>query len=181
MKKFIVFIITAIILAVATSFTAKAQSIFTPNVWTIVQLDGDELLDRTEEQVFSFFTDKGDNIVHYASRPNMLVIMLEDGIFDFKSSRYSSSSSEDVIIGYYNADGELIDKEESFIFKLGNGYSNGFLGTKKMGLYMRNNEGYIRIVASKYRGNNFDEKIPTWKTMPPTKPIEETKKDALDI
>ena len=46
---------------------------------------------------------------------------------------------------------------------------------------MRNQEGYIRIVASKYRGNNFDEKIPTWKTMPPTKPIEETKKDALGI
>ena len=167
MKHFIT-ILSAIILMAIASFTTQAQNKPTPiGSWFTVSLDGDELLEQSNDTVYSFFTEDGDRLIHYDSRPNAFIVSIDDGIFDFKTSRYSSTYTETVIVGYYDKDNQLIDKEELYLFKLGNGYSNGYFGSTKMYKYMTTNEGYVRIVARKFRGNSFDTKIPTWVTNPP--------------
>lgn len=167
MKHFITFL-TAIILMVVASYTAQAQSNIHPiGSWFTVKIDSDELLEQSNDTVFSFLTEDGDKLFHYDSHPNAFIVSIEDGIFDFKTSRYSTTYTETIIVGYYNNDGELIDKEETYLFKLGNGFSNGYFGSTKMYKYMTTNNGYVRIVARKYRGNSFDAKIPTWVTNPP--------------
>lgn len=170
MRKFIVFIITAIVLMLTESVPSMGQ-IVPKNTWFTIELEGDELLGTSDNVAISYITDEGDKVLTYTQHPTYFIIGLGKGIFDFKvhSTRYSTHHTESVIIGYYDADGNLVDKEETTLSKLGNEYDNGVFDSEKMSDYIRNNEGYVRIVADSYRGSDFDNKIPTWKTNPPIK------------
>ena len=100
MKKYI-FAIIAILFSIATINAQDKSAILIKEEWHIASLGGDELLEREAQEIYTYFTEEGDNLVHYASRPNLLVIMLDKGIFDFSSiGRYSSTKSVDLVIGY---------------------------------------------------------------------------------
>ena len=169
MKKYI-FAIIAILFSIATINAQDKSAILIKEEWHIASLGGDELLEREAQEIYTYFTEEGDNLVHYASRPNLLVIMLDKGIFDFSSiGRYSSTKSVDLVIGYYEEDGNLVDKEKTILLKLGDEYDRGMLGSEKVMNYMRAQKGYIRFVADKYSSSNFDAKVPTWKMNVPVK------------
>lgn len=159
--KHIITIITMLVLLLVTPVTINAQ--ITEN-WFVEQTEGDELLGS--ETIYVYLTNDGEAIMYYSSRPNMIVVSTGNGIFDFKKGRYSYLDNESIIIGYYDTDGSLIDKEEDTLFKLG--YSIGHTGTKKLLNYMRTKEGYVRLVARRYNREKFDVKIPTWITNKPS-------------
>ena len=168
MKKFISILFCAIVAMVAMSTFANAQTIPPVDTWFSLDIQGDELTGSSDDVVFGFITEKGNSVNHYASRPTTFVLMVNEDVFDFQSSRYSSLASEKVIVGYYNENDELIDKEEVYLFKLGK-YSTGVLDSEKLLNYMTNKPGFVRFHANLYRGTYFDEKVPTWKSMPPVK------------
>ena len=168
MKKFINILSCLIVAMVAMCFTAKAQDdadLLMRDSWISLQMTGDELTEREEQEVVAFNTSSGDYLVAYSSRPNMLVITSKNGIFDF------DRSSMKILIGYYNENDELVKKETPYFFKLGS-YSSGYTGGadgKSLMQYIRTQKGYVRIVIDRYRGANFDVKFPTWASTPPVK------------
>ena len=182
MKKYIA-ILTAFIAIIALSSTTSiaygqdestAQEVMEqltkPNVWNILTLGGDELLGTPETEIYVLTTKEQDRIAYYAYQKDKIVLFSENGVFDFERLyRGSSLYGETAIIGYYDSDGTLIEKEEAYCHKLGDSYSKGILGTKKLMDFLKNNEGSIRIVLDRYRGGNFDVTFPTWKTQSPTK------------
>ena len=169
MKKYI-FAIIALFFSIATINAQEQSDILIKEKWHIASLGGDELLERETQEIYTYFTKDGYNLVYYASRPNLLVIALNKRIFDFSSiGRYSSTKSVDLVIGYYDENDNLVDKEKTILLKLGDGYDSGMLGSEKVMNYMRTQKGYIRFIADVYNGNDFDAKVPTWKMNVPVK------------
>ena len=168
MKKFINILFCTIVAMVAMTTFANAQTVPPVDTWFSLDIQGDELTGSSDDVVFSFITEKGNHIFHYASRPFTFILTANKGVFDFEISRYSSLASEKIVIGYYNENDELIDKEEVYLYKLGK-YSTGCLDSEKLFNYMGNNLGFVRFHASLYQSNYFDEKVPTWKSTPPIK------------
>lgn len=164
MKKFI-FILSFIILATINANAQENEF----NTWSVVNLEGDELLDTQTEVIYVLTTSDGDKFVHYTTRPKMIVISSENGVFDFESSRYSLTSVS-AVIGYYDLENNLIDKETTKLYKIGKSYAVGFLGTDKLMDYLRNGDGYVRFVIKRYTRSNLDVVIPTWKICPPKYP-----------
>jgi hypothetical protein len=168
MKKFINILSCLIVAMVAMSFTAKAQEVgdvLMRDTWFSVQMSGDELTDRTEQEVIAFNTSDGDYLITYSSRPNILIITSKNGSFDF------DRSSMRIIIGYYNENNELVKKETPYFFKLGS-YSSGYTGGedgKSLMQFIKTQKGYVRIVIDRYLSSDFDVKFPTWVSTPPTK------------
>ena len=168
MKKFINILFCTIVAMMAMSTFTNAQTVPQVNTWLSLDIQGDELTGSSDDVAFAFITEKGNGITRYASHPATFVLSANKDIFDFQTSRYSSLVSENVIVGYYNENDELIDKEETYLFKLGK-YSTGVLESEKLLNYMTNKPGFVRFRAKLYRGTYFDEKVSTWKSTPPVK------------
>ena len=165
MKKFIN--ILACLIVAMCNF-ANAQTISPIDTWFLLNIQGDELIGTSDDEVLSFITKKGNCVMHNASHLTAFVLIADRGVFDFQTSRYSSLVSEEVIIGFYNDNDELVDKEETYLGKAGK-YSAGVLISEKLFDFMSNNSGFVRFRARLYGGTYFDEKIPTWKSMPPVR------------
>lgn len=148
-----------IILATMCQIQLQAQ------VWDTTYWDADELLGTPAYQSFTYADNYGNSIVFWSSDDIGFRIITEDYFFD---------DSFHAIIGYYDNNDVLLEKNEIQMWKL-----EGRLNQAQANLYpllrpvtnkprckqlhefIQNSKGYVRIAAPLYGTNLiFDLKVP---------------------
>lgn len=175
MKKFIVFIITAIILAVGTSFTTKAQ-------WKYTYHDADELVGNEGYYSNLYLDEEGNAFISWNNDKDIKIIA-NDGIFDYEThyEHYSWGECDAfeytfVIVGFYTND-KLTEKmnaylrvqddnskvaytSDSFCRIMGVPSTLECIGLGEKIINHIKNVGDVRIIATKYGGYKMDLRIP---------------------
>lgn len=159
MKKFIVFIITAIVLMLTASATAKASDYETKYQWLKAEYNGDELkgiepytaymlMSKTESDI-DVLIDWHIESVSIIPSKNYVHFLLKRGIFNANTA----------LIGFYDSNGTLVKKTEcSFRDK----NKSGYIINEEVIDYIMNNDGKIRIVIDRYDDTDYDVYIPTF-------------------
>lgn len=134
------------------------------NEWTPITIDGDELKGTTSYVVYNY--DTGEGCLGFYDSTNILVIMSDRGIFDYDIYDYVKG----VVIGLYDAKGKLIERVETPTDRTFRVSSHGKAAfctrndvNSRVVEFIKNNKGYVRIVADKYSGSDFDVKVPCMK------------------
>lgn len=160
MKRFL--IVVAIILAVTGPL--KAQE------WVFKTIDADELLGTKEDSTAIFVTEKYSVMLSFTN--SEVWLMSKDCVFDYHKNEYW------VMIGMYDADGNLISKDRQFCFyPNANSYTlvnirnakhlcknhPGDTIVTRIIEHLNKGDGYVRIVAPMYQCEPLDINIPSFK------------------
>lgn len=166
MKKVIVLIIM-----LATAVCSFAQVGWRTEVHHADELKG------TEEYTAYIYTDsKGDYIVLWSNTDEDFRIVSNRHIFNYNSGGTKWFSST---VGLYDENGKLIEKvgidfdahnDDPRIAENSTTFRRDKKAAKKIITFIRNEKGYVRIIAPLYRSNNdYDIEIPCFKSEPKKK------------
>jgi len=125
--------------------------------WTSDFHEADELKGQKAYTCYSFTNETG-MFVFFSDPDDLFKIATFDGFFDY--GRYHTTH---VIIGLYDEDDKLIDKIDYWIYVQKDNSSIAFDNgkkPKKVINYLKQNKGYIRIIADRYGKSSFDFKVP---------------------
>lgn len=152
----------------------KVQPINTEAIsdgWMATTHDADELIGNESYTSLIYSTDVG-SIVLWDNETKKFRIITNNELFDSDVQKAGWNPSYRSLfvatIGFYNLDNKLLKKKKVW-FEIGSNHrqavstagSSGKNEGKDVVTYLRNNKGYIRIVAPLHLTNlNFDLKIP---------------------
>lgn len=129
--------------------------------WSETVHPADEM-QNTKEYISYMYSDEKDNNFIYWSGSNGIRIINNEGLFDSDLHR-----SFKIQIGYYDKTGKLIKKENKTLYLLKDDYQKAetslFSTGKKVIDYIKNKDGYVRILAPQY------QKITPWEILVPCK------------
>ena len=138
--------------------------------WVSMSHDADELTE-TEAYTSLIYTDAKGSVVLW-DNDNEKFRIAANGVFDSKVDTNGWSMKKrsmfKAIIGYYNVDDKLISKKKCY-FEIGANHSQAhnikYQFNREEGKYiisyLRNEKGYVRIIAPLYNTNEtFDIKVP---------------------
>ena len=139
-----------------TAMVSTAQ-----NGWQPITIDGDELKGTESYVVYNYNT--GDGILGFYENTGIIVIMTDKGIFDYDSDDYAKG----VVIGLYDKNEKLVEKVQTptqRTFHVANRGHSAFCVrddvNAKLVEYIKNNNGYVRIVVDRWERGDFDIKVP---------------------
>lgn len=132
--------------------------------WRVHHEKADELIGNEAYDVYTYTSDK--KAFGYTTVENMVNLVYLGCVFDCDYSTRYGCFGENVIIGLYNANNELIEKTTVFMtasdkmdslylyeYGKGNGWNAKIINHLKT-------KGYVRVVAQTYSCENFDLRIP---------------------
>ena len=126
--------------------------------WDSTDYEADELKGQESYTAYNFTNETG-MFVYFSNYDDYFKICTLDGIFDYKG-RYHELK---VIIGFYDENDKLVEKFNDWIYvQEDNSKIAGAKGkkSKKVITYIKQNNGYVRIIAERYGRTNFDLKVP---------------------
>lgn len=144
------------------------------NGWAVKTYEADELIGTKSYTSLIYSTNVG-SVVLWDNEVKKFRIISDDGLFDFKVTKAGWDWSDRTLfvatIGLYDLNGKLIKKKKVWFEKGANhsqavstAGSSGKNEGKDVITFLRNNKGYVRIVAPLSSTNlNFDIKIPCLK------------------
>lgn len=146
--------------------------------WIITEQAADELKGNEAYSSYMYSEPGMGSFVFWGFEEYQFRIISDNGIFNYESgyNRYTGSySGENVMIGLYDSDGNLIEKFNMWLDK-DKSKSGNFLETRNAGAmfnpvgqkgkvkkifnHLKGDDGYVRIVAARYDKVDFDLKIP---------------------
>ena len=161
MKKIIV-----LLLMMSAVLTLSAQG-----EWKTVKTEADDLRGIKGGETCLYTEECIGSFVVWDWKDPQFLLVSDNGIFNINSGGWL-----EILIGFYNNDGGLIEKMKLWLSKEeGSGYKhartigNGMIppGQKKkvnkIFKALQSTDGYIRIVAPRYDTVDFDIKIPPYK------------------
>lgn len=153
-----------LLIALCSQFCVLAQE------WTTIHYEEDELTETPEHDSYSYTDEKGNSIVLWSTDNTDFRIISGSDIFDYNGTIRSFY----VIIGYYDNDDKLIEKNEIQMcaFEGAGNQAQANLDPlirpfpnkrrcQQLQTFLQNNQGYIRIVAPLFGKNTkFDLRVP---------------------
>ena len=149
-----------LLLFLCTAFQMQSMA----QKWEIDEHQGDEL--RGTESYFSYsFTDEQGNSFIFWSNSNAFRIITGNGVFDYTTSRSGNLAYRKlkITVGYYDNNGALVNKKNIQLLVEDNAQfaSKPLSGQKKLIQYIKEEQGYVRILAPLYARNiPYELKIP---------------------
>lgn len=141
-------------------FILSSISLFAQKGWQVTIHPVDEL-QKTKEYTSYMYTDEnGNNFVCWSNDKYNFRIINAEGIFDTDNNGHIR-----VQIGYYDMNNKLIKKEKKSLALVKNDYQKAetfnLFGGGKFLEYVKNEQGYVRILAPQY------QKVSPWEIVVP--------------
>lgn len=174
MKKFIM----ALVCLMTMVMSVNAQV----NGWKIGTTEADELLGTTEDTYYLYMDGDKGGVIFYKSEPKKLYLIApDDAMFNTRDLGFRDFGRSGNVVGVfitygmYNNNDKLVKKDKNCVFEeIGREVANRIVSRKGTGMgmtmrnvgkelieYMKNEKGYVRIVAPLFHTNrNFDIKVP---------------------
>lgn len=127
------------------------------NEWYDIDYEADELKREKAYTAHCYRNNDGEFFMDDDIN-SPVVIYTFDGIFDTKYI-CGQRMAENSIIGLYDKNGKLLEKFVNIQMVITNSGCAG-VKNKKIKDFIRNKQGYVRFVISRYARSDFDMKIP---------------------
>lgn len=133
------------------------------NGWEKTYVAGDELRGTESTYVYAYFDNVG--AFYFYENTNHVCIATREGIFNYGGEGLEDDELTSVIIGFYDNNGNLVDKLNSCEFYLFNEKQDKAFSicTWKNDIvidYLKHKTGYVRVLADRYGDYDFDIKVP---------------------
>jgi hypothetical protein len=152
-------LIMAIVCLMTMVFSANAQ-----NGWEKTKFPGDELKGEKETCLNIYTNDEG-SFVFSDEKDDGFMVTTQRGFFDYDIDNYAKGT----IIGLYDQNGVLLEKMDLptqrtfFTTSSSNHKTMGCIkkaAAKKIISFIKEQKGYVRIIAERYSRTDFDIKVP---------------------
>lgn len=132
--------------------------------WEINNHEGDELRGTKSYMSYSYTDERGNSFIFW-SNSNSFRITTENGVFDYTISRLGNIDYRKlkITVGYYDNNETLVNKKDIELLVEDNAQfaSKPLSGQKKLIKYIKEEKGYVRILAPLYAKNiPYELKIP---------------------
>lgn len=164
MKRILIVLFTLL----CSSIITKAQS-----GWQTTSFDADELKDQEAYSAFFYTDDDGNRLTMWSNEDDYFRITSSSHIFNYELTT-SALKIVNVTVGLYDKDNNLIEKIKMTFWPNDDDPAKAISSylmpkDKKKGRkvmqYLKNEEGYIRLLAPLYRSNSgLDLKVPCIKS-----------------
>lgn len=142
--------------------------------WSSTEFEADELKGQPAYTALSYTDNQGNRLTMWSNEDNYFRITSCSHIFNYTVS--GSLKEVGATVGFYDTSDNLIEKNQMTFWPNDDNpriaHNSIFLSRnkkkgKKVIQYLRNEEGYIRIIAPLYRSiSGFDLKVPCLKSEP---------------
>lgn len=164
MKRILIVLFTLLCISIIT----KAQS-----GWQTTSFDADELKDQEAYSAFFYTDDDGNRLTMWSNEDDYFRITSSSHIFNYELTT-SALKIVNVTVGLYDKDNNLIEKIKMTFWPNDDDPAKAISSylmpkDKKKGRkvmqYLKNEEGYIRLLAPLYRSNSgLDMRVPCIKS-----------------
>lgn len=138
--------------------------------WKTIQIDGDELMGTQSCKAFVYQQNEDSwSFIQFDYMTDDFILKAPNSVFDFTGKGASGGKLVKGIVGFYDDNGKLIEKIDTYCFESLSSYYNQVHSNKysKMGGnnkknakkiidYLHNNKGSVRFIIPLYNSTSFD-------------------------